>query len=148
MKKSFKKVILSLFIIISTILFIMPLKVNALEPSRDSRYSYGYVMDNYNVDIKVNENNTFDITETITAYFKASNKHGIIRSIPLVNNITRLDGTKSKNRAQITNIKVNDEYTTRRENGNLNIQIGNANKEVMGEKTYVIKYTYNIGKDP
>jgi hypothetical protein len=35
----------------------------------------------------VNENNTFDITETITAYFNVS-KHGIFRKIPLKNSIT------------------------------------------------------------
>lgn len=117
-------------------------------PSKNNKYkSYEYVIDKYNVDIIVNENNTFDITETITAYFNVS-KHGIFRTIPLKNTITRLDGTTSKNRAQISNLSVNNKYKTSRENGNYKIKIGSANHTLTGEQTYVIKYTYNIGKDP
>lgn len=117
-------------------------------PSKNNNYkSYAYVIDKYNVDIVVNENNTFDITETITAYFNVS-KHGIFRTIPLKNNITRLDGTTSKNRVKISNLSVDNEYTTSKENGNYKIKIGSDNKTFTGEQTYVIKYKYNIGKDP
>ena len=35
-----------------------------------------YIIDAYNINIKVNKNNTFDITETITANFFKT-KHGI-----------------------------------------------------------------------
>lgn len=121
---------------------------NTTIPSKNSKYkSYEYVIDKYNIDIIVNENNTFDITETITAYFNVS-KHGIFRTIPLKNTITRLDGTTSKNRVQISNLSVDNEYTTSRENGNYKIKIGSASRTLTGEQTYVIKYTYNIGKDP
>lgn len=120
---------------------------NMLTPSKVSDYSYyDYVLDKYDVNIKVNEDNTFDVVETITAYFKKP-KHGIFRNIPLVNNITRLDGSKSTNRAKITNLSVNNKYTTSRESGNYKIQIGDANKTLTGEQNYVIKYTYNLGKD-
>lgn len=117
-------------------------------PSKLSKYSsYEYVIDKYDVNIIVNENNTFDITETITAYFNAS-KHGIYRTIPLKNTVKRLDGTTSDNRAQIYNLSVNKEYTTSREKGNLKVKIDSNNRRLMGEQQYVIKYTYNIGKDP
>lgn len=121
---------------------------NTTIPSKNSNYSsYEYVIDKYDINIIVNENNTFDVTETITAYFNVS-KHGIYRTIPLKNNITRLDGTSSKNRVQISNLSVDNEYTTSRENGNYKIKIGSASRTLTGEQTYVIKYTYNIGKDP
>lgn len=121
---------------------------NTTIPSKNSKYnSYEYVIDKYNIDIIVNENNTFDITETITAYFNVP-KHGIFRTIPLKNTITRLDGTTSKNRVQISNLSVDNEYKTSRENGKYKIKIGSANRTLTGEQTYVIKYTYNIGKDP
>ena len=121
---------------------------NTTIPSKNSNYSsYEYVIDKYDINIIVNENNTFDITETITAYFNVS-KHGIYRTIPLKNNITRLDGTTSKNRVQISNLSVDNEYTTSRENGNYKIKIGSASRTLTGEQTYIIKYTYNIGKDP
>lgn len=120
---------------------------NMLTPSKVSDYSYyDYVLDKYDVNIKVNEDNTFDVVETITAYFNEP-KHGIFRTIPLINKITRLDGSKSTNRAKITNLSVNNKYTTSREGGNYKIQIGDANKTLTGEQTYVIKYTYNLGKD-
>lgn len=63
---------------------------NMLTPSKVSDYSYyDYVLDKYDINIKVNEDNTFDVVETITAYFKKP-KHGIFRTIPLTNKITRL----------------------------------------------------------
>ncbi len=120
---------------------------NTLTPSKISDYSYyDYVIDKYDVNIKVNEDNTFDITETITAYFNDP-KHGIFRTIPLTNKITRLNGSKSTNRAKITKLSVNNKYKVSRENGNYKIQIGDANRSLTGEQTYIIKYTYNLGKD-
>lgn len=117
-------------------------------PSKNYKYnSYGYVIDKYDINIIVNENNTLDITETITAYFNIE-KHGIFRTIPLKNTITRLDGSISKNRTQITNLYVDNDYTTSKKGGYYQIKIGSENKTLTGEHTYVIKYTYNLGKDP
>jgi len=109
--------------------------------------SYDYLIDQYHIDIIVNENNTLDITETIDTYFNV-NKHGIFRTIPLQNEVTRLDGTSSKNRTQISNISVSHDYKTSKENGNMKLQIGSINRMVIGEEKYIIKYTYNLGKDP
>ncbi len=122
-------------------------KINII-PSKSSKYSmYDYVIDKYDVNIVVNENNTFNITETITAYFNVP-KHGIFRTIPIKNKIIRLDGTTSTNHARVSNIDVDNEYTISKENGNYKIQIGSKDHEITGEQTYVIKYTYNLGKDP
>ena len=119
-----------------------------LTPSQNNQYkSHDYVIDKYDINIVVNDNNTFDISETITAYFNVP-KHGIFRIIPLKNSITRLDGTTSTNRAQITNVSVNSEYTLSKENGNYKLKIGNSDRVLVGEQKYVIKYTYNLGKDP
>lgn len=121
---------------------------SSVESSNNNLSSkYDYFIDSYNIDMIVNENNTFDIIETITAYFNVS-KHGIFRKIPLKNTVNRLDGTKSNNRAQITNISVSEDYTTSNETGYKVIKIGDANKTIKGSHTYTIKYTYNIGKDP
>ncbi len=122
--------------------------LNSNTPSEDSMYaSYDYVIDNYDVNIVVNSNNTFDITERMTAYFNVP-KHGIFRTIPLSNKIVRLDGSTSTNRTQVTNLSVSDEYTTSKESGNYKIQIGSASRTLTGKQTYTIKYTYNLGKDP
>ncbi len=146
MERIIKGIAVALFLLI--IYPVSSMALSILTPSKNGMYSsYDYVIDKYDINIIVNENNTLDITEDITAYFNVA-KHGIFRTIPLRNTITRLDGTTSKNRAQITNLSVNKEYTTSRENGNYKIQIGSANKTVTGEQNYIIKYTYNLGKDP
>ena len=119
-----------------------------VKPSESNIYaSYDYVIDKYDINIVVNENNTFDITEKITAYFNTQ-KHGIIRTIPLRNEITRLDGSRSRNRTQITNLNVSDNYKITRQNGNYGIKIGSEDRTLIGEKEYIISYTYNLGKDP
>lgn len=117
--------------------FCLPSKIKALD----------YSIKKYDIDIVVNENNTFDITETIDAYFYQS-KHGIFREIPLKNEIVRLDGTTSKNKTKISNLYVNNDYTTYKENNNYVIKIGSSDLTVTGLQNYVIKYNYNIGKDP
>ena len=119
-----------------------------LTPSKNSLYaSRDYVIDKYDINNIVNENNTLDITETITAYFNVS-KHGIFRTIPLKNTIVRLDGTTSTNRTQVSNISVDNEFKKIRENGKYKLQIGSKDHTLIGEQKYVIKYTYNLGKDP
>lgn len=107
---------------------------------------YDYVIDEYNIKINVNENNTYDIVETITAYFNTY-KHGIYRTIPLKNTITRLDGTTSKNKVNITNLKVDNEYKVSRKNEMYKITIGSSSNTLIGEQKYKIEYNYNIGKD-
>ncbi|MGI6329787.1 MAG: DUF2207 domain-containing protein [Bacilli bacterium] len=105
-----------------------------------------YALTKYKIDIKVNENNTFNITEFITAYFNVE-KHGIFRKIPLRNKVVRLDGTKSNNRAKISDIRVNEQSITYNELGYQVIKIGDPNSISIGSKDYVINYLYNIGKD-
>ena len=110
--------------------------------------SNGYFINSYDVKINANEDNTYNITETIEAFFERSrNKHGIIRKIPLKNTVKRQDGTSETNRANITDISVNDSYTVSKENGECKIRIGSAERTVTGLKKYVIKYKYNFGND-
>lgn len=142
---------ISFFIAIFLSLFISSPK--ALEtppqniPSQNAEYKdYDYVIDKYDINIKVNENNTFDITETITAYFNTK-KHGIIRKIPIHNKV-KTQNKAYTNRAKITNLSVNDTYKVSKETDYYQIQIGDENKTLTGSKTYKIKYNYNIGKDP
>ena len=118
-------------------------------PIRSSAYFNQYVIRHYQVDIIVNEDNSFDITETIDAYFdEGAGKHGIIRSIPLKNTVVRTDGTRSTNYVTISDTDVNEPFRIERENGNYNIRIGSASETVEGDVRYVIRYRYDIGKDP
>lgn len=105
-----------------------------------------YTLNSYDINIVVNKNNTLNVTEKIGAYFNVE-KHGIFRKIPLRNNVTRLDGTTSKNRVKIRNIKVNDNYSLSTEDGYKVIKIGDSNKTLTGQKNYKISYLYNLGRD-
>ena len=141
-------------ILFMVLCMLMPSLVNASEyksysltPSINYDYqNYEYVIDEYHVEIDVNEDNSYDITEEITAYFNVQ-KHGIIRSIPLKNTIKRLDGTENTNRARVKNLKVSETFTKSLSNGDLKVKIGNENYTITGKKEYTINYTYNIGKD-
>ena len=124
------------FSLISLLLFITP-SIKALD----------YQINSYDVDIVVNKNNTFDITETIDAYFNTY-KHGIIRKIPLRNRLERLDKTVTNNRVNISNVSVDSEFSKYKENGYYVIKIGSSSETLIGKQKYVIKYNYNIGKDP
>lgn len=132
--------------LIGVILFILSFILISFLPNNSYAVT-DYVINSYDIDVKVNENNTFDITETITANFYMR-KHGIIRTIPLKNTIERLDGSKSTNRVKITNLQVNNKYSKSNSNGNLAIKIGNQDTYVTGLQKYIIKYTYDIGADP
>ena len=122
--------------LISLLLFITP-SIKALD----------YQINSYDVDIVVNKNNTFDITETISTYFNTY-KHGIIRKIPLKNKVERLDGTVTNNRVNISNVSVDNEFSKYKENGYYVLKIDSASETFTGAKRYIIKYNYNIGKDP
>lgn len=132
--------------LIGVILFILSFILISFLPNNSYAVT-DYVIDSYDINVKVNENNTFDITETITANFYVR-KHGIIRTIPLENTIERLDGSRSTNRVKITNLQVNNKYSKSNSNGDLSIKIGDQDTYVTGLQKYVIKYTYDIGSDP
>jgi uncharacterized membrane protein len=122
-------------------------RVTAGNLSADPSYGgYAYLIDRYDINVVVNENNTFDITESIDAYFNQP-KHGIIRNIPLKNKVVRLDGTTSNNRARVDNISVNANYTTSVSDGDKVIKIGDADTTFTGASNYTIRYTYDLGKD-
>lgn len=122
--------------------------IEDVTPSKNSKYkSADYVIDSYDIQLIVHENNTIDITEVITAYFNQP-RHGIYRIIPLKNTVNRLDGTSSFNRAQVFNVFVDNVYTTFREGDDYQIKIGSGDTLLEGEQRYKIKYTYNLLKDP
>ena len=137
MKKRYIRYILMIAIILSIVIY-----GNEVKAASDK-----YNIQGYDIDIVVNEDNSFDITEKITAFFKIP-QHGIIRRIPLSNRVKRLNGTSSKNKAIVTDINVSENYSLSTNNGNRFIKIGDADKNVVGSHMYKIQYKYSIGKDP
>ncbi len=152
MKKTVKSFAILLVLLSFTSLSVLA-AVNSQTPAKQSKLSanssyksYEYLLDSYDINIVVNENNTFIITENIGAYFNVS-RHGIFRSIPLKNKVERLDGTTSVNRAKITGISVDAPFTSSVSDGNRILKIGDEDLTLTGAKNYLIRYTYDIGKD-
>ena len=116
--------------------------------SGSSNYSkYDYYIQSYDVNMVVNEDNTFEIVETIDAFFNVP-KHGIIRSIPLTGTVKRANGTEQSMRVKVTDVDVNEKFSLSKSKGNQSIKIGNASKTITGKQQYKISYTYKIfGKD-
>jgi len=110
----------------------------------------GFDISAYNVVLDVNEDNTIEVTENLTVDFTSSYKHGIYKFTPQWLEYTGKDGETIKRKSTISDYRaVGDEYTIDTVKKKKRIKIGSANEYVgSGEKTYVIKYTYDMGKDP
>lgn len=128
-----RKLVLFLFLTF----FLLPFNVNAKE---------AFDIKNYDVDVVVGIDNTLKIMEDITVFFNEP-RHGIIRKIPYNGSIKRIDGSRSKFRAKIKNIVVNEKSSVSSEDNYKLIQIGDANKLVDGLVNYKISYTYDLGRD-
>ena len=132
---------------LSIIFALMLTAVSSVPAFADDNASYvPYYFTAYNVDININEDNSFDITEHISTYFNEQ-RHGIYRTIPSRNQIKRTDGTSHSVKAKIKNVKVSENCDVSIENGNYVLQIGDADTYVEGEHDYTVKYTYMLGED-
>lgn len=116
-----------------------------------SDYSYPaepYYIEEYDVKINVLENNTLQITENIAAHFNEAS-HGIFRTIPLKNTVSREDGTYNTLYAKVRNLKVSEDYID--DSGiftsECSFRIGDEDKTVIGDHSYTISYDYVIGRD-
>lgn len=87
---------------------------------------------NYNVDVNITDERIYEFSENIETFFNEQ-RHGIIRSIPTAGDVEDY---------KIKNIEViGDSFSKSKYNGNLELQIGDADEYVSGEKVYNIKYS-------
>lgn len=135
-KKKIHLLLFGLFII----LCLVPCK--GIQASAENEYT----IDSYDVDIDVNEDNVLEITETIQVNF-LTEKHGIVRDIPRVNNITRQDGSSSSIRAKISDVRCSDPNTMSTGSKYYSIRLGEEDKVITGPYTYTIQYFYDLGRD-
>lgn len=99
-------------------------------PSNNVWADSGYYIKNYDVDVKVNADRSYDITETIDVYF-TEESHGIIRDIPT--------WASEEREVRLQNVSV--EGAEFEHDGYGEIKIGSADEYVKGDMRYVIKYT-------
>ena len=108
----------------------------------------GFVIDQYNVTLDVNEDNKVDVTEAITITWIESGHHGIYKFIPEWLEYTNQDDQKIKRRSIISDLGSNRPFTTDIVNGKKRIKIGDPNSYASGTEEYIIRYTYDMGADP
>lgn len=104
-------------------------------------YGVDYYIENYDVQITVGSNAVHHIVETIDVYFQGPH-HGIVREIPL-----DYRDYDEKTIAKISNLACNTKYQSERDSGYLVMQIGSADKTVIGDVRYTISYDYDLGAD-
>lgn len=105
--------------------------------------SEDYVVDKFDIDIVVNENNTLDIVENIDVYFNKP-RHGMIFGKSIESTFFKPDGSSVKYKSQMSNISANDTFEKYKKDGKEYIKIGSSKKTVTGGKHYTLKYRYNI----
>lgn len=118
-----------LFLFLSFLLFACP------------SFAENFYIKNYDINIKVSNDNIYHIKETIDVFFTKPS-HGIFRSIPLKNNIERNDGTKYTNRAKVKGINATELVSSNWNNGYINYKMGNPNYKITGDKRYFLEYDY------
>ncbi len=97
----------------------------------------GYIIDNYNVDVKIDEKSIYSVEESIRVDFLQP-RRGIYRVIP-----EEFNGREIK----ISDIKTNAPTVAKDEGNYIYLRMGDPNRYITGIKDYIIKYRYNIGWD-
>lgn len=104
-----------------------------------------YYLEDYFVDVNVNENNVYNVEKSFIATFR--NKIVEIESgIPFRQVYIRNNDDRVSKRAIISNIVVDDYYKISTNKGVRTLTIGKLDKSNT-KKNYNIKYDYNVGED-
>ena len=128
------------------------------EDERGTKLSDDYYIESLHINIEVNEDNSFYITERYIYNFKKPH-HGPIRSIPLRHVRTREDGSTSNIKAAVYDFIVQSpdasseiadtETQSIGDSTYIIYYIGEQDKTYSGKHSYTIRYKYRIlTKDP
>ena len=101
-------------------------------------FAEDFVINHYNIDVEVFENNSYKITETIDVNFTYE-RHGLFRTIPT---------TFNQKPVVIKDISVPGfKSRVQRSKYDVRITIGSRFKTVYGPETYTISYLLDVGDD-
>lgn len=117
------------------------LLLNALAPFFALAQEDWYI-DAFHSDIRIQDDGTVTVTETITADFRTLRKHGIFRDLPTAYH--NQDGTTTYTTVAIRDIfrdQGPERYDVTRNTANLRIRIGDPDVTISGQHIYTITYT-------
>lgn len=121
------------------VIFFAPGLVSATATKYD--YNYSEQIDNFAVNIDINNDSSIEVTERIDYNFGSLQRHGIYRYIPY-----KYKARGGNFSLRFSDISVEDEngasynYEKSQASGNINLKIGDADKYITGKHTYIIKY--------
>lgn len=99
----------------------------------------------YDVDVQIEENNSYTVTETIDVKFLEA-RHGIYRYIPLTGSSIYQDSDGREEQipysGKVTQVEASETCEKSVENGNRVLRLGDADHYVYGPATYRISYNY------
>lgn len=118
--------------------------------SNNNTVADGFTIEGYEVILDVGIDNKVEVTENIDINFYESGHHGIYKFTPTWLEYTGQDNKTIKRRSNIIDYRaVGDDYVVDNVGKDKErIKIGSAYTTVNGDHQYVIKYTYDMGKDP
>lgn len=116
-------------------------------PAKITEASGGYEISSYHTDIMVMEDNKIYVHEKLNVNF-TEERHGIIRFVPERFSYRGEDGKVYMYKTKISNLSVEgDPYTVESDGDYQKIQIGDEDKTVTGDRTYILSYTIDVGED-
>lgn len=154
MKKNRNKKTIILLVVWILLLFAIPFITiqiqDVLSSNNHSYISSEFNIEEYKVVLDVDEDNKVDVTETVTINIPTDDFNGIYKSIPLWEEYYNKNLEKTKKKVFISNLRViGEKYVLDKFNDRVGIRIGSERTNVKkGLHTYMIKYRYNMGKDP
>lgn len=113
--------------------------------SVSAAFSQGFHVENYNVDISINEAGYFDVVENYDLVFDIA-KHGIFRDIQTKYDLKTAKGNQEKRHIEISKIEVPgydfdvSSAFSQRIDGEVSIKIGDEDITLTGPQHYEIKY--------
>lgn len=120
------------------------------DDTENIRLADGFTIEAYDVALDVQEDNKVFVTETLDVDWTSSLHHGLFKFTPEWLEYTGKDGDTIKRKSKVSDLKcTTDPYSVDKVKKKPRIKIGDPDKYVPeGNKQYVIKYTYDMGKDP
>lgn len=135
-----KKKLLIAIIVCATLLF----------PTAALAANNNFDITSYDVNIDVHENNTYSVSENITANFFDRLNHGIERFIPQTADVTRtINGQveTKKYRIIVSGIEASTPMSSKVVDSQYDIRLGDPDVLVTGVQNYSLNYTYDPGDD-
>ena len=112
-----------------------------------ARAASNFYITDYDVQVVINEDDTYEITETISVHF-TSPSHGIYRTIPLGTTLDR-DGQTSAYYAKVRDFTMlsGDSWTDESSMGSFSARIGDPDRYAKTDTVYKMRYTYDTKGD-